>query len=71
MVNPEKIITISFNVPENYKFKGTELKRELDRFFQHVWDNAPEVFKSYENKEKIMEMLGSWLTSVDKEKMKK
>ena len=55
---------IALYVPVEYPFKGSQIKRELDEFFQWIWDNT-KTFQKFEKanpaKAKvIMEILGKW-----------
>lgn len=60
MPNPKNKRTISLLVPADYPFGGAEVKRELEAFFQHVVDSAPEAVATYPKLDKIVEVLEKW-----------
>jgi hypothetical protein len=61
MPNQKGKKTISMLVPDAYEFKGGEVKRELDAFFQWLWDNGgKDIIKQYPRFDKIKEMLTKW-----------
>ncbi|MHA1892083.1 MAG: hypothetical protein ACTSYS_13905 [Promethearchaeota archaeon] len=66
MPNPKDKKTISFLVPLDYPFKGAEVKREIDEFFQYVVDNAKTdnklkaIIRRYPKIRKISKILGGW-----------
>jgi len=60
MPNSKSKRTISMNVPVSYPFGGAEVKRELDAFFQYIWDEHREAFLNYPKQGKIKEVLGKW-----------
>ena len=63
MVNPRGKITISFNVPDGYPFKGTEVKKGIGKFFNFIVESAKKDDKlldlvlSYEEFDKIAKIL--------------
>ena len=63
MPNPKGKTTISFNVPDNYNFKGTEVKRAIGKFFNYIVDRSKENGKlldlvlSYDDFDKIAKIL--------------
>jgi len=63
MVNPKGKITISFNVPENYNFKGTEVKKAIGKFFNYIVEKCKEngtlldLVLSYDEFDKIAKIL--------------
>jgi hypothetical protein len=55
---------IAIYVPNDYPFKGAEVKRELDDFFQWIFDTTS-IFEKYKKAspskgEKVMAILGGW-----------
>ena len=63
MPNPKGKITISFNVPDGYTFKGTEVKRAIGKFFNYIVENAKKEEKlldlvlAYDEFDKIAKIL--------------
>ena len=59
MANGVNRKTIGFTVPRDYEFRGGEVKRELNEFFQFIVDQFPQVYLEYPKKDKIIKIL-SW-----------
>jgi hypothetical protein len=61
--NPKGKITISFNVPDDYPFKGSEVKKGIGRFFTYIVEKCKESEKllelvlSYDDFDKIAKIL--------------
>jgi hypothetical protein len=60
-MNPKDKKTIGFNVPMDYPFKGADVKKEVDQFFEWLWQNGGrDMIKQYPGYEKIREVLTKW-----------
>jgi hypothetical protein len=58
--NPKGKKTISILVPSEYNFSGKDVKKELNSFFQYIWDNNEDIVNNYTKVDIIKEMLGKW-----------